>query len=243
MFHRWLVVGVFGSLIGTTALAAPAIHPCDRDTGNTATLAASARETVIPDEAAITLSASEHAAHGKDVAAATRRVLRTVRAAIALAAATPGIVAATTGFQTIRDYRFVSGTQVPDGWWVRDEIVLTSRHLNALGDLTGRLSTTLHVEAMSTRISSRLRERVERSLTKKAIASFRAKAANVTRDFGLQRFGLCTIDVGGLEGDRAIPRPVNPMLAAARVAAGSPLPIAPGQATLSVTVSGSIRMQ
>ncbi len=242
MFRHCLVVGIAGSLIGTAAFARPSVQACDPGAGNTARLAAIARESVIPDEAAITVSASEHAAHGKDVAAATRRVLRTVKAAAALAAATPGIVAETTGFATIRDYRFVNGAQVTDGWWVRDEVILTSRHLTALGDLTGHLATTMHVEATSTRISSRLRDRVERSLTKRAIASFRAKAASVTRDFGLHRYGLCTIDVGRLQGDRAIPRPVFPMLVARRSAPAAPLPIAPGRATLSVTVSGSIRM-
>ncbi len=240
MFRRWIVLGVAGSLLGTAALAGPDVHPCDRDAGNTATLAVTAREPVIPDEAVISLSASEH---GQDVAAATQDVLRTVHDAIALAAATPGIVTATTGFQTRRDYRLVNEVQIPDGWTVRDEIILKSRRLEALGDLTGRLSKTLHVEATSTRISNGLDERVGRSLTASAIASFRAKAASITRGFGLQRYGLCTIDVGRLQEEPSFPRPVYPMMAAPRAGAEYPLPIAPGETTLSVTVSGSIRME
>ncbi len=240
MIRLALVLGVLGALTGSAALARSDAHVCDAGNGNTARLAATAREDVVPDEAVVTLSASEH---GQDVAAATQQVLRRVNDAIALVSGARGIVAETTGFQTTRDYRFVNNSRIPDGWTVRDEIVLTSRRLSELGDLTGRLSKTLHVEATSTRLSNGLRERVERSLTAKAIASFRARAASVTSDFGLHRFGLCTIDVGRLEGDRSIPRPVYPMMTARTTATESPLPIAPGRSTLSVTISGSIRME
>jgi predicted secreted protein len=240
MFHPTLVLGVVGSLLATAALAHPDIRTGHREVANIAKFAATAREAVVPDEAVVTLSASHQ---GTDVAAATRDVLQEVDDALRSVAGVPGVVAETSGFQTIRDYRFVNGAQVPDGWTVRDEITLKSAHFKPLGELTGRLARTLHVEATSTRISSGLRERAERSLTAKAIASFRAKAATVTREFGLHRYVLLTIDVGSLQGDRSMPRPPYPMMTAQRAMTASPLPIAPGEAPFSVTVSGSVRME
>lgn len=240
MFHRTLVLGVVGSLLATAALARSNARFCHRDVRNTAKLAATAREEVAPDEAVVMLSASQQ---GPDVAAATREVLHKVNDALSLISGVPGIVAETAGFQTIRDYHFVNGAQVPVGWTVRDAITLTSGHFKALGDLTGRLARTLHVEATSTRVSSGLHERVERSLTAEAIAAFRAKAARVTSEFGLQRYALRAIDIGPLQGDRSMPRPPYPMIASQRAMATAPLPIAPGESPLSVTVSGSIRMK
>lgn len=240
MFHHTLVLGVVSSLLATAALAHPDIRAGHRELGNVAKFAATARAEVVPDEAVVTLSASHQ---GPDVAAATRDVLQEVDAALRSIAGVPGVVAETTGFQTTRDYRFVNGAQVPDGWTVRDEITLKSANFKALGELTGRLARTLHVEGTSNRISSGLRERVEQSLTAKAIAAFRAKAATVTREFGLHRYALLTIDVGALQGDRSMPRPPYPIVAAQRVMAAAPLPIAPGESPLSVTVSGAIRME
>ena len=240
MFRRTLILGIAGTLVGTVALARPEGRTCAPQIGNTASLAATARETVVPDEAVVTLSAIEH---GTDVAAATREVLRRVNEAIAVVATVRGIVAETTGFQTMRDYRVVNNAQVADGWTVRDEIVLTSVDFKALGQLTGRLARTWQVESTSTRISSGLRERVERSLTDQAIASFRARAARITSDFGLHHARLCTLDVGQLQGDRSLPRPMYSTLAVQRATVEPPLPIAPGRTTLSVTVSGSVRME
>ena len=159
MFHHALLLGIAGSLIGTAAVAHSDPPSCNPDFGNTVKLAATARAEVIPDEAVITLGAI---AHGSDVAAATQDVSRQVSDAIAAIAHAPGVVVETTGFQTNRDYRFVNGVQVPDGWTVRDQLILRSRHFKALGDLTGRLSRTLHVEATGTRMSTGLRERVVR---------------------------------------------------------------------------------
>jgi predicted secreted protein len=90
-------------------------------------------------------------------------------------------------------------------------------------------------------LSKEAREKVEGELTAQAIARFRARAGEMSQQFGFGSFSVREVNVTGAEA--AVPGPV-PMLRTAAVASQeASLPVEAGKATVTVSVSGSVQMQ
>lgn len=126
----------------------------------------------------------------------------------------------------------------PMTWQGTAGIVLQGTDIGAVSALAGRIPQ-LTVRQVEFGLSAPAREQAEKQARLAAIANFRERAAEVTKAFGFSSYRLGEIQVGGASGSSG---PLRPMAAMAMRADAAPVPVEAGQSTVSVTVSGSIRM-
>jgi len=129
---------------------------------------------------------------------------------------------------------------VLNGWQGNAELTLEGRDLQAIGQLTGRL-TTLSISRVGYNLSRELREKSESEVASQAIASYRGKAAEYARQFGYTGYVLREVNVSTNEG---VPVRLGeaPRMRALSVSADESLPVEPGKGTVTVTVSGSVQL-
>ncbi len=222
-----------GASAQTLALPAPQ---------NVVSLTAQASAEVTQDMVSITLQATRE---GNDAALVQSQLRQALDNALTEArkAARPGQVDVRTGaFSLYPRYANKSGSAPTiAGWQGQAELVIEGRDLAAIGQLAGRLSG-LATTRVQPGLSREARERSEADVTARAIAAFKVRADNCAKQFGFGGWSLREVSVGS---DTAQPGPV-PMLRMARAqamaAADEAQPIAPGQSTVTVTVSGSIQL-
>ncbi len=125
------------------------------------------------------------------------------------------------------------------GWVGSAELLIEGRDMAAIGQLAGRIST-LTVGRVNSSISRELREKTESDLLAQAIARFRAKAAEVAKQFGYSNHVVREVSVGANEpvfvGQDAV------RMRSMVVSSDAALPVEAGKATLTVNVSGSVQM-
>ena len=111
--------------------------------------------------------------------------------------------------------------------------------LNTIGQLTGKI-TTLTIARVSQGISRELREKVEGEVAAQAIARYRARAAEVSKQFGYGGYTVREVHVN----TEVPPGGPVPMLRAKAMsaAADESLPIEAGKGTVTVTVNGTVQM-
>lgn len=126
------------------------------------------------------------------------------------------------------------------GWQGTASIVLEGRDMPAIAQLAGRLQTVV-VTGLGYGLSREARERVEGDVTAQAIARYKARAAEVSRQFGYGNYTIREVSVSG--GESAPPVVgMTLMRAQAKFAADEPLPTEPGKETVTATVSGTVQM-
>ena len=127
---------------------------------------------------------------------------------------------------------------VTNGWQGSTELVIEGRDMQAIGQLTGRI-TSLTIARVGYNVSRELRATSESEVSAQAIAHYRSKAADYARQFGYSGYVIREVSVSTNE-----PPPGRPMqMMAARAMASSPedaLPVEPGKAVVTVNVSGSV---
>jgi predicted secreted protein len=200
-------------------------------------LQASATAEVARDLLGVTFSVTRD---GTDAAVVQSGLKQALDAALAEArkAAKPGLVDVQTGnFSLFPRY----GKQnTISGWNGTAELVIEGRDMAAIAALSARI-TTMTVARVSYALSRELREKTEGDLVAKAIARYRANAADMARQFGYAGYTLREVSVSSSE-----PNLPQPMPRARAMAAAAPmdeaLPLEAGKGVVNVVVSGSVQL-
>lgn len=152
--------------------------------------------------------------------------------------ARPGQVEVRTGNFSISPRYTNKG--VINGWQGSTELVIEGRDMQAIGQLTGRI-TSLTIARVGYNVSRELRATSESEVSAQAIARYRSKAADYARQFGYSGYAIREVNVTTDEPSPG--RPV-PMMAMRSMAASTEdaLPVEPGKAVVTVNVSGSVQM-
>jgi predicted secreted protein len=205
-------------------------------------LTAGANIEVQKDLLSVTLSTTRE---GNDANAVQAQLKQALDVALAEAkkAVRPGQLEVQTGnFSLYPRYSNGSSTARPaiTGWQGTAEIVVEGRDMAAIGQLTGRI-TTMTIARVAYRLSRDASRKVEADLAAEAIAAFRAKAASYAKQFGYGGFEVREVNVATSEPQDG-PVPMMRMKAAAS-SQGDALPVEPGKATVTATVSGTIQLK
>jgi predicted secreted protein len=200
-------------------------------------LTASASIEVAKDLLTVSLTTTRE---GQDAAVVQSQLKQALDAALTEAkkVAKPGQLDVQTGnFALYPRYAAKGGMA---GWQGSAELVVEGRDMQAIGQLTGRI-TTLTIGRVAYGLSRPLREKVEAEASAQAIASYRAKAADYAKQFGYAGYTLREVNVSADQ-----PGFVSaPMMRAKTMSASADeaLPVEAGKGTVTVTVSGTVQMK
>jgi len=126
------------------------------------------------------------------------------------------------------------------GWRVRGVVVLEGADLKATGALASELSADLQIAGVSFRLSRAARAREESRLLKEAAAAFNERARDTAAAFGFSAFELKNLNVNHAQGEP--PRPMQ-MEMRASMASKAPVPSDGGDATVTLTIAGSVELK
>lgn len=222
------------ALAGTAAAAQTAPTPQPQGVLN---LSASASVEVSKDLLSVTLAATRE---GPDAASVQSALKQAIEAALAEArkSAKPGQVEVqTANFSLYPRYSAKGGLA---GWQGSAEMIVEGRDMTAIAQLTGRLPT-VSISRVAYGLSREAREKVDADVVAQAIARYKARAAEMSRQFGYGGYTIREVSVGSNE-----PAPMGGMtLTRAKSAFSSDeaLPVEPGKATVTATVNGSVQMK
>jgi predicted secreted protein len=226
-----LAVALCAALAGGPALAADSAPP-----QGVVSLSASASLEVVRDLLTVTLSTTREST---DAATVQSQLKQALDAALAEAkrAAKPGQIEVQTGNFSISPRYTNKGAS--NGWQGSAELVVEGRDMQAIGQLTGRI-TTLTIARVGYNLSRELREKSEGEVSAQAIARFRAKAADYAKQFGYTGYAIREVNVNGNE--QLPPRGVSMQMKAMAASAEEALPVEPGKGTVTVNVAGTVQM-
>jgi predicted secreted protein len=201
-------------------------------------LSSSASIEVTKDLLSVTLTTARE---GQDAAAVQSQLKQALDAALAEAkkAAKPGQVDVQTGNFAL--YPRYSNKGVITGWQGSAELMMEGRDMQAIGQLTGRI-TTLTIARVAYNLSRALREKTEADASAQAIAAYRAKAADYAKQFGYAGYTLREVNVASGEPVAFVNAPMVRSKAMS-ASADESLPVEPGKGTVTVTVNGSVQMK
>jgi predicted secreted protein len=219
------------ALVGSPAMAA------EPPPQNVVGLAASASVEVTKDVLSVTLSTLRE---GQEAGVVQSQLKQALDAALAEAkkAAKPGQIEVRTGnFSLFPRYSNKGGIT---GWQGTAELTLEGKDIPGIAQLTGRINT-MTVARVGTSLSREQREKVESEVTGQAITQYRAKAADVARQFGFAGYTLREVQVNSNEPPMYA---AAPMMRAKSMAsdAAEALPVELGKGTVTVTVNGTVQL-
>jgi predicted secreted protein len=230
MFLPLAAVAVFAS--SDAAVAVDASQP----TG-VVSLTAAANIEVPKDLMSVTLTTTRD---GQDANTVQSGLKQALDAALTEArkAAKPGQVDVHTGNFSL--YPRYTNKGVISGWQGTAELVLEGRDMPALGQLVARIPT-MTIGRVSYGLSREARERNESEVAARAIASYKAQAAEIAKQFGYSGYVIREVNVQANEQPGNVV-PMMRMQAMAKSADDSPLPVEAGKAQVIVTVTGTVQM-
>lgn len=218
--------------LGSTALWAQTTPPPQ----NVAQLSANGAVEVQQDLLSITLSTTRE---GSDATLVQNQLKAALDAALVEAkkSAQAGQMDVRTGNFSLYP-RYNKDGKI-SGWQGRTELVLEGKDFPRITATAGKIST-LTLGNVGFALSREQRERVEGEAQAQAIASFKAKAAEISRNFGFSGYTLREVAINA--NDQG---PVRPRMMAmeAKAADSSPIPVEAGKSTVLVNVSGSVQMK
>jgi predicted secreted protein len=193
------------------------------------TLAASATASV-PNDRMLAWVRAE--ADNADAAAAAGVVNARMGKALALAKATKGVEASTSGYSSHQ----ITEKNQPPRWRVAQTLKLESGDFTALSALITQLQADggMVVDGTQFSVSDASRRKAEDSLTQQAIKSWQARATEAARGFGFDGWRVGSVAIQTGESFR--PQPV--MRAMAFEAKAAPVAVEAGNSDVTVTVSG-----
>jgi predicted secreted protein len=227
-----LIVAACAWLVAGAATAAEAPPP-----QGVVSLSSSASMEVVRDMLQVTFSTTRE---GLDAAAVQSQLKQALDAALAEAkrAARPGQLDVQTGNFSISPRYTDKG--VVSGWQGSAELIVDGRDMQAIGQLTGRI-TTLTISRVGYNLSRELREKSEGEVSAQAISRYRAKAADYAKQFGYAGYVIREVSVNSNE--QMTPRfAAAPQMKAMTASSDEALPVEPGKGTVTVNVSGSVQM-
>ncbi len=204
---------------------------------NVVQLAATATVEARQDLLSVTLRSTREGTEAPQVQAQLKTVLEAALAE-ARASAQPGAMEVRSGnFSLVprqgRDGRI-------NGWQGSAELVLSGHDFERIAGTAGRIQG-LTVANVAFALSREQRERLETQAQAQAIERFRARAGEIARAFGFAAYTLREVNLNSQEGGP--PRPRFMALEARSSVAEAPLPVEAGQASVQVTVSGSVQLR
>lgn len=149
-------------------------------------------------------------------------------------------VKVSTGNQS--NYPVYTQAQKIAGWRGQASLELESSDFKAASELIAKLQSNLQLRKIDFTVAADTRRALEDTLTKEAIAAFRAKAELVTASWGAKRYELVQMSIDSTGNDY---RP--PMIRAmAMTVESNNMPeqeMAGGESRVRITVNGSIELQ
>jgi predicted secreted protein len=236
----WSARRALPALVGLacTAAAAQTLPP----PSGVLNLTTSASVEVHKDVLAVTFSSTRE---GSDAQAVQSALKQALDAALAEARkiAKPGQVEVQTGnFALYPRYGNPGprgGQPAITGWQGSAELQVQGRDAAAIAQLTGRV-TTMTIARVGYTLSKQAREKVEADVVAKAIAEWRAKAQQMSQQFGYGGYTVREVNVATNEPGGG---PVPMVAMRAKVAmADEALPTEAGKDEVTATVSGSAQM-
>ncbi|WP_298829883.1 SIMPL domain-containing protein [uncultured Piscinibacter sp.] len=223
--------------MAATTLAAGPVQADTPPLQGVVSLSASASVEVTKDLLNIVLTTSRE---GQDASIVQGQLKQALDAALAEArkAAKPGQLEVQTGNFSLYPRHAPKGGI--SGWQGTAELVLEGKDMPAIGALTGRIGT-MTVARVSYGVSRELREKVEGEVSAQAIARYRARAAEVAKQFGYTGYAIREVNVGSSEPPGFVPVPML-RAKAMSAAADESLPLEAGKAQIVVNVSGTVQM-
>jgi predicted secreted protein len=185
---------------------------------------------------------------GSDAQAVQSALKQSLDAALAEAkkVARPGQVEVQTGnFSLYPRYgNPKAGTQPQQpsiiGWQGTAELQVQGKDAASIAQLTGRVST-MSIARVGYTLSKEAREKVEADVIARAIADWRAKAQQMSQQFGYAGYSVREVNVATNEpGDR--PMPMAMARGKMSAMADESLPTEAGKGEVTATVSGSAQM-
>jgi predicted secreted protein len=220
------------------ARAQPAMPPPNLPplVANQLSLSASASVEVTHDVLSIVFSTQRE---GTDPASVQAGLTQALNAALAEArkAARPGQVDISTGHFSVQPRYMPKGE--PTRWQGTAELRAEGRDFDALTQLVSRIQS-LSVSQVGYRLSREAREKAEAEMSAQAIARFRAQAEAHARAFGFTGVTLRAVELSTNASGPPMPR--FRAASAEMTMAAAPLPVAAGNAEVTVVVSGSVQM-
>jgi predicted secreted protein len=200
-------------------------------------LSASASLEVTKDLLGITLNTTRE---GQDAASVQSQLKQALDAALTEAkkAAKPGQLDVQTGGFSLSPRYTSKG--VINGWQGSAELIVEGRDMQAIGQLTGRI-TTLTISRVAYSLSRELREKTEGEVSAQAIARYRAKAADYAKQFGYGSYVVREVNVSGNEQASA-PAPMYRAKAMSVASSDESLPVEAGKGVVTVSVNGTVQM-
>lgn len=199
-------------------------------------LDAMASATIANDEMVVVLAVERD---GQQIATLNEAVVSQLNAAIAEARRVDGVRARLGSLST---YPNVTREGKPNGWRVRGEVVLESRMLEQLSQLTGRLAEKMQLASVAFRLSSERRRIEEERLLTQAAKSFQNKATQAATAFGFKSYQIRELALR--PGGNFQPRPVYMSRSAEAMPMGAsappPVPTDGGESEVVVSVSGTV---
>ncbi|WP_157269942.1 SIMPL domain-containing protein [Azohydromonas aeria] len=201
------------------------------------TLSASASMDVPNDWLTLAFSTTRDGAEAGAVQSALRQALDAALAE-ARRVAKPGQVEVRAGnLSVFPRYNAKGGIS---GWQGSTELIVEGRDMAAIAQLAPRI-TSMTIARVGYSLSREAREQLESEVGARAIERYKQRAAEVTRQFGFNRWNLREVQINT---DAATPpMPVFKARAMAAPMADESLPVEPGRGQVSATVSGSIQME
>lgn len=176
----------------------------------------------------------------RDPAQLSRGLARTMNDALHATQAWPA-VKASSGNQS--SWPLYGKNNHLDGWRGRAELVLDSQDFKAAGEALAALQDKLQLQGISFVVSEAARQSAEQALTRDAIAAFRQRADGIRSAWGASSYQLVQMNLGSNGAQPRPPMPVMMMRAASADAMPAPAELSGGESRLTITASGSIRLQ
>jgi len=211
------------------AQSAPPVH-------DVLNLQASATVEVVKDVLSVAFSTTREASDAASVQSALKQALDAALVETRRIAR-PGQVDVQAGPFSVHPRYDNKGRLV--GWTGSTEMVVEGRDMVAIAQLTGRVQT-MQIARVGYTLSREARDKVEADVTAQAIARYRAKAAEMSKQFGYAGYTIREVQVATNE-----PPPYAPMAMRTKAmsAQEDALPVEPGKGSVTATVSGSVQMK
>ena len=207
------------------------------DLQNIAQLSASATVEVQQDMLTIAMSTTRD---GSDSAAVQNQLRVALDAALTEARKTaqPGLMEVRTGNFSLYP-RYAKDGKI-NGWRGTTELLLEGRDFPRITAAAGKMQT-LTLGQVGFALSREARDRVEGEAQARAIAGFKAKAAQVAKSFGFKSYTLREVSINA--NDQGQVRPRMMAMEARAVTSDAPIPVEAGSSTVLVNVTGSVQMK
>ncbi len=124
-------------------------------------------------------------------------------------------------------------------WRGRAEIILSSQDFAAASRLAGQLGDRMPISGISFSVSAEARAATEQKLMAEAVDAFKARAQALTDALGFASYRYDSIELGG---GGFVPSPM-PRMMMAKADESVAAPLEGGTETVSVSLSGTIRLQ